>query len=362
MAIDFEKPEPLYLQIVDDIQHKITKGKLKVGEQLGSHQKLARDYNVSLITVKKALSNLIDDGLLYSRVGKGTFVARNNSQLILTRHKSIGIVVKNLKSPFFSLITQIVEEQAYDSGYNILLSNTAGVMEKEDNQIKHFRNIGVHGLTIGTASHAYEVSPTIKNLQKEKFPFVMISYVQDPEISFVGTDNEAGAFMATEYLIQKGYQRIGYINGEVGNIVGDIRLKGFLRAHETYNRKVNYQDIFRLRLRGGLNNFQSGFEIGEAFVKLSGRPDAMFCYNDLVALGFQKAVLDAGFRIPEDVALVGFDDIERASFAPVPLTTIHQPTDEIGARTIDMLIKKIEKKPTQSRIILKPELIVRNSS
>lgn len=364
MPIDLEKPVPLYLQIVDDLKQKVGDGKLQVGDQLNSHQELAKDYGVSLITIKKALSNLIDDGILYSRVGKGTFVARKNSTLNLTKHKSIGIVVRNLKSPFFSLITQVIEDKAYEVGYNSLISNTAGVINKEDNQIQHFREIGVSGLTIASADHAYEVSDTIKQLHKEDFPFVMISYVYDKNIPFVGVDNEAGAFMATEYLINKGYKRVGYINGEIGNVVGDVRLSGYMRAMNSYIREVISKDIYRLRLKGGWNDYQSGFEVGENFASrpASDRPDAFFCYNDLSALGFMDAVMNAGLKIPDDVALVGFDDIERASYAPVKLTTIHQPTAEIGKRAIQMLIDKIEGKDVENRVILKPELIERQSS
>jgi DNA-binding GntR family transcriptional regulator len=107
MPIDFEKADPLYLQIADDVRHKISNGDLKVGDQLGSHKELAKFYDVSLITIKKAISNLIDDGFLYSRIGIGTYVARKNSQLNLAKHKSIGIVIRDLNYPFFPLLLRL---------------------------------------------------------------------------------------------------------------------------------------------------------------------------------------------------------------------------------------------------------------
>jgi DNA-binding LacI/PurR family transcriptional regulator len=255
-----------------------------------------------------------------------------------------------------------MEEHAYTLGYKILFSNTGGVVEKEENQIKHYREIGVHGLAIATADHAYEVSPTIKHLLQDSFPFVMISYVDDPEIPFVGTDNEAGAYMATEFLIHKGYKRVGYMNGEIGNLVGDIRLRGYLKAMNNHKRSVLPGDVVRLPLKGAWNDYQSGYQIGEQFAKRSDRPDALFCYNDLSAIGFMEAIMKHGVRVPEDVAIVGFDDVERASFAAVPLTTIHQPTAEIGRIAMETLMDKIDGKPTINRVILPPKLIIRSSS
>ena len=103
MAIDLNNPAPLYRQIVADIKSKIVSGELKVDDRIGSHQELAKKYDVSLITVKKALADLINEGLLYSRIGKGTFVAGKSPFVIHSKHKTIGIVLNDLKSPFFHL-------------------------------------------------------------------------------------------------------------------------------------------------------------------------------------------------------------------------------------------------------------------
>ena len=130
MSIDFKKPTPLYQQIVDDIKNKIVNGQLRVGDQVGSHQELAQRYNVSLITVKKALAELISAGILFSRVGRGTYVA---PLLMPSQHdqKLFGLVLRDLKDPFFSLILHSVEANASKNGYSLLLANTSDLLEKE---------------------------------------------------------------------------------------------------------------------------------------------------------------------------------------------------------------------------------------
>ena len=155
MSIDFENPTPLYLQIASDIREKIDTNVLTVGEKIPSQSELSQSYGVSLMTVKKALSELVNQKYLYSRTGKGTYVADINKskQLDLEKSKSIGVVLKDLSSPFFSLIIKGVEAAAYKNEYNLLVSHTADKMEKEEKQVEHFRNIGVKGLIIASMLH-----------------------------------------------------------------------------------------------------------------------------------------------------------------------------------------------------------------
>jgi DNA-binding LacI/PurR family transcriptional regulator len=365
MGIDFSRPMPLYLQIAEDIRNRIVAGQLKVGAQLDSHQKISTTYGDSLITVKKALSHLVQEGLLISRIGKGTYVAARQPRPVKVDACCIGLVLRDLQSPFFSLIVHAAEEAAYERGYNILLSNSSDKAEKEEAQIRNFRKIGVSGLIVASMYRVYRATPTIESLAREGFPFVMVSYMQDETIPFVGTDHELGGYIATRHLLGLGYRSIGYINAEEGNLVGELRKAGYLRAlHEGQGEP---EFLFRMQHRGPRgprgqwNDFQSGYDIGKSFCSRARRPDAVFVYNDLSALGFEKAVLEAGLRVPEEIAIVGFDDIERGEYADVPLTTIRQPTEEIGRRAVDVLLRMIEGLAAPVRTILSPSLVVRSS-
>jgi len=362
MPINVQDSTPLYLQIVDDIKSKIASKQLKAGDQLGSHAALSSTYGVSLITVKKALATLVNEGVVFSRVGKGTYVARPLLDARRNEHPAIGLVIQDIRSPFFSRIMHSVEDAAYKLGYHVLLSNSSGKAEKEEAQIARFRKFGVQGMIIASMSHKYHATPTIRKMLHEGFPFVMVSYIADEDIPFVGSDHELGGFMATEYLIKSGYERIGYISGEKGNMVGDLRQRGYERAMKTYGRRIDKRLIFHLGMKGEWHDYQSGYEIGKRFGRLSVRPDALFVYNDLSALGFEQSILDQGLNVPEDVAIVGFDDIDRGEYAAIPLTTVRQPTDLIGKEAMDLMVKLTQGKEPSPRRILKPALVIRESS
>jgi len=361
MPINFQDSTPLYVQIIEDIKEKIAKGNLAVGEQLSSHKELATEYDVSLITIKSALSTLIDEGYLYSRVGKGTFVAKRMNKTNLSHHDSIGLVLQDLKNPFFSLIAHMVEETAYSKGYNILLSNSSSQVKKEENQINHFKNIGVKGMIIATLRKEPHAPQIIKDLHKNGFPYVMVSYVADDNIWHVGADHEGGAKMGTEHLIKLGYKKIGYINSPTNNSLGEIRFNGYRKALS--NAALDFNDKFTLQLPSEslTDGYQAGYKLGDLFDNMDDKPEAFFVYNDSTALGFIKRIQELGHRVPDDVAIVGFDDIDQAKYAKVPLTTIHQPIEKIGTTAIDKLLDIIEGKKPEVRSILQPHLIVRES-
>jgi LacI family transcriptional regulator len=361
MSINVRNSTPLYLQIVDDIKSKIAAKELKADDQLGSHAELAANYGVSLITVKKALTTLIHEGVVFSRVGKGTYVARPSSVSRVEAHPTIGLVLRDIRSPFFSRVMHSVEDAAYKLGYQVLLSNSSGKAEKEEAQIAQFRKFGVKGMIIASMSHKYHATPTIRRLLREKFPFVMVSYLADEDVPFSGSDHELGGYMATKYLIKLGYRRIGYINGERGNMVGDLRRRGYEKALKSHGRRIDRRLMYHLRRGGEWHDYQSGYEIGKKLLKMEVKPDAFFIYNDLSALGFEDAILAQGLRVPDDVALVGFDDIERGEYAAVPLTTVRQPTDSIGKQAVELLQNLMEGKGNLLRRVLQPELVIRDS-
>jgi DNA-binding LacI/PurR family transcriptional regulator len=362
MGVDIRKPAPLYLQIIQDLRERILREHLPPGARIGSQAELASRYGVSLITVKKAVADLIKEGVLYSRMGKGTYVAARPAEFRLSRTKAIGVVLTDLSSPFFSLIVKGVEEAAAENGYTILLSNSANHAGKEEQQIRHFIDLGVAGLVIASMTHDYSVPDTLRDLREKEFPFVMVSYSPDPAISRVGTDHYLGARMATDHLVQLGYSRIGYVNGEQGNLVGEERRRGYEDALASHGLQSPPEFRYRLRLRGEQNDYRSGREIGEQCARSKQRPDALFVYNDLAALGIEHALVQQGVRIPEDIAVVGFDDIGPAEYALVPLTTVRQPTHEIGRTAVEVLVRRIAGETPPVQIVLAPQLIVRESS
>ncbi|MFC1481372.1 substrate-binding domain-containing protein [Candidatus Neomarinimicrobiota bacterium] len=361
MAIDPQDPTHLYQQIAEQIREQIFSGKLKPDDRIATQNELAAQYGVSLITVKKALAELSSEGIIYSRVGKGTFITATPMRKAQVPHKSIGLVLSDLTTPFFSLIVQSAEKKTSELGYNLLLKSSSDREEKEETQIAHFQNIGVRGVIIASMGHHHQATNGILQLQEKKFPFIMVSYVQNEDISYIGTDHVYGAQLATEHLIDLGYKRIGYINSEETDILGQLRQQGYERALVASGHGVDKDIIFQQPLTNGKNQFQAGYQLGLQFAKVDNRPDAIFAFNDLTALGFEQSVLSQGLRIPEDVAIVGFDNIERDLYAPVPLTTVRPPTSTIGALAVETLVRMINGDQSVTRTFLKPQLVIRES-
>ena len=364
-GINLKDPAPLYEQIERDIKKKIKEGVLLRGRLIGSQNELSIQYAVSAITVKKALSNLVNEGILYTRVGKGTYVSeKQEKKLDLSKHKAIGLVLQDINHPFFSMIVNSVEERAYELGYNLLLSSSANKIEKEESQILHFRELGVDGLIIASLSLQYKATDYIQKIHDENFPYIMVSYLHDPDYWYIGTDQEAGGYMATEHLIKLGYKSIGYLHVEKENLLSEVRKNGYYRALIEYNIPYDSKLIYYLtkdKYDIISDRYQLGYQFGKEFKSLNKKPDALFVYSDLVALGFEQAVSEEGILIPDDVAIVGFDDIQIARYSSIPLTTIHQPADKIGRAAVDVIQKRIDGSDIGNRTILKPTLIVRDS-
>lgn len=363
MVVDHTNTTPLYVQLADVLRREIAAGVLPVGEKLGSIRELARRHDVSVITVKGALRQLSDEGLIVSRPRRGTFVTgASRTENTAPMNNVIGMVLTDVGSPFFSLVVRSAEQYARTHGYSILLGTASEAQDDENAQIMYFHRMGVVGLLVGSLTHKYVLPEALRQLSLSGFPYVMISYVNEPGAYLVCGDSEKGGFLAAHHLLQLGYRTLGNIDGEQGNLPGELRRKGYLRALNESGRSEDPKHHFRLSRGGEKHDYASGYEIGRSIAAMQDRPDALFAYNDLAALGAMQALLDAGLHIPEDVGIVGFDDIERSAYAPVPLTTIRQPTRAIGQKAMELLIARLYGKSVPQRTILETELVLRSST
>src|SRR6266508_835912 len=211
-------------------------------------------------------------------------------------------------------------------------------------------------------SRTYRISEPIQALHDAGFPYVMVSYTEGEDVPFIGMDLDNAGYLATQHLLAMGRRRIGYIGDKFGSIMCELRGKGYRRALEQSGIPADPAFEFEYPFEGEWNDYRSGYAVGERVAGLADKPDAMFVHNDLGALGFQDALLDRGIRVPDDIAVVGLDDIELAGRARVPLTTVRQPVDRIGALAVDYLLARLRGEQPPIRQILPPQLIVRRSS
>ncbi len=364
-GIDLEDPTPLYEQIIRDLKNRIARGELRPGDQLETQKELAERYGVSLITIKNAQTILVNDGVLFARVGKGTYVAEPHARRAEGSNKRlVGLVLRDLKHPFFSMMVNSIEQRAYELGFHLLLSNSSADLGREERQVESYRELGVHGLIIASLSFQYRATEHIRKLHNDEFPYVMVSYIQEPEYWYAGSDHEYGAYLATDHLIGLGCRSIAYLHVGRGNLLSEVRKNGYAHALEEHGIAFRTELVHYLEreaIDDGEDRYRLGYAFAKSYAKLHPKPEALFCYNDMIALGFIRGAAAEGIRVPEDIAVVGFDDTVVSRYAPVPLTTVHQPVDEIGRAAVEMLDRRIREGSAEHRTILKPSLVVRAS-
>ena len=362
MRLDPDAPVPLYQQVAADLRRRIASGEMVVGEQIPPHRELAIVYGVSIITINKALSGLISDGLLYSHVGRGTFVAVRPATIAGTAAQTtIGFVLRDLSSPFFSLVAHCAQQRADALGVGLVFASSSNRLDREEEQIRRLRTLGVHGLIIVSMSRTYRIGEAIQALHEADFPYVMVSYTGGEDVPFVGVDLAKCGYLVTKHLISLGHKRIGYVADKRGSENGELRGSGYHRALAEAGLEADPRFLLEYPREGEWNDYQSGYDVAERVAAMSDRPDALFAFNDLGALGLIDGLVDRGVRVPEDIAVVGLDDIDLAARSRVPLTTARQPVEQIGTRAVDFVLARIRGEHPVVRQILEPALVVRAS-
>jgi len=271
------------------------------------------------------------------------------------RTYTLGMLIPDITNPFFAEIARGVEDAANRNNFNVILCNTDDKPKKEKTYLEILREKRVDGLILGTA-HIRDNS--ILELEKNKFPYILISRnIEKLNKNCIIIDDVTGGIMATEYLIKLGHRRIAHITGPLKTRSALNRLKGYqlaLKKHNIeYDNELVEEGDFRIR---------GGYQVMKRFLKLTKLPTAIFAANDLLALGAMQAIQKKNFSIPEKFSVIGFNDIELASFVYPSLTTIRQPILEMGNLAVKMLLKIIiDNEFNQKRVILQPKLIVRES-
>ena len=268
----------------------------------------------------------------------------------------IGLILPDSSNPFFAEIGRKIEEAAFQENYNVILCNTEGDIEKERRYVDVLGKKQVDGIIfVGTGDQA----DSLQNLFEQDIPVVLVDRdLPNLEVDAVLTDNLQGGQLATSLLIQLSHQRIGCITGPSHINPSAQRVTGYRAALEAAGRPVDENLIKR-----GDFHPQSGFSNALCLMQLPDPPTALFVCNDLMAIGALSAAVEVGFKVPEDLSVVGFDDIELACYTIPPLTTIAQPKNMIGQRAVDLLISRIaDKSSPVERVMLPTELIVRQSS
>ena len=283
------------------------------------------------------------------------FIARS---LRSSKTQTIGFVVPELQ-PFFAEIFKGVQFVAKKKGYSIVLCNTDYDPRQEAAYVDNLLRRRVDG---GIFTSGMIQNQHILRLKKEGIPIVLIEkFITDPDIPGVLIDNISAAKKAVEYLIELGYRDIGFISAPVEMVPFKDRFEGYKRALHENMIPYNSSNV-HIKDNIGRESVRDGYQLMERIIQQGNYPRAFFIVSDTLAIGAMKAIRDFGMKVPDDIAIVGFDDIEMASFCEPPLTTMAQPKYEMGVRGMELLVKAMSGVRLRNKEIeLEVELVVRES-
>jgi LacI family transcriptional regulator len=277
-------------------------------------------------------------------------------QLRAGRSRAIGLIVLDAMNPFFADIARGVEETALGFGLSVLMGNSAGDTTREDRYIELFEEQRVKGLLISPFGN---VEDKLLKLKKSGINSVLVDRVsKNNDFSSVSVDDSAGGMMATKHLIDTGCKKLAFVGGPLVIPQVSDRLKGANLALKPLSKKIA---VFETSVLSVLEGRRIGTQI--ANLPKSERPDGIFAANDLVALGLLQAlVVSSGIRVPDDISIIGYDDIGYSSSAIVPLTSISQPSEIMGATAINLLLQAGQSDAEAQQVVFQPTLVKRQST
>jgi len=276
--------------------------------------------------------------------------------LKIKQTRTIGMLLTASSNPFYSEVVRGVENSCYERGYSLILCNTEGDEERMNRSLETLMQKRVDGLLM-MCTETHLPSADILN-RYPSVPMVMMDWAPFEGRGDIIQDNALlGGELATQYLIDRGYTRIACIAGPLDKTPARLRLDGFHQAMAASGLAVPPGYVV-----DGDFEFQGGFNAMNQLLVLAPPPQAVFTSNDAMAVGVYHALYQAGLRVPQDMAVMGYDNIELARYLTPPLSTIHQPKDELGELAIDTLIHRMsDPDASQQTLVLTPELVERGS-
>jgi LacI family transcriptional regulator len=327
---------------------------------------IARDLGVSVITVSKALRNHSDispetRARVLKRVKELNYTPNLAARALVTGHTNLmGLVVPDLVHSFFAEMAKGLSSVLRDRGYSLVISSSEENPELEQKAIDQLLGRGVDVLLVASTQ---PTADGFRRVEEQKVPCILVDRCfSEFRANFVGVKDQTVGFLATEHLIQAGCRTIAHIGGmRISTAAG--RMEGYRRALLQHGLQLRPQYIVtadRLDESADAAGYRSAMQL----INLDPRPDGIFCFNDPVAVGAMKAILEAGIRIPEEIALIGCGNLRFDDALRVPLSSIDQKSEMIGQRAGRLAISLVEaESPLPPKaIFLEPKLVVREST
>lgn len=270
----------------------------------------------------------------------------------------LGMIIPDVTNPFFPAVVRGVEDVAYKRSFRVVLCNTDNDPHKEISYLNELRSYRPAGLLVIPAAESH-IAAELRSVAASGPPVVCIDRRPSGWNGDVVTvANEAGSYAATQHLLRMGHERLAVITGPMHLTNAVERLKGFRRALSEAGLSIEPEYIQEARF-----NRESGYQAALRLLRMLPRPTAIFACNDLMALGVFLAARELRLTCPDDLSIVGFDNLDFAEFTAPALTTVHQPGYQLGATAARLLLERIDGlKQRPKKIILETELKVRHSA
>jgi DNA-binding LacI/PurR family transcriptional regulator len=327
---------------------------------------LARHLNISVATVSRAIRDMPEikaetrDAVL--KLAKEWDYQPNilATNLVKSRTKTIGVIVPDLAYHFFASVIKGIEEEAFARGYSLLLTQTSELYERELTNVQNLSRGQVEGFIISLSQETTDYEH-LKRLQRKGIPLVFFDRDADEiDVPKVMVDNVGAAYEATRHLIENGCKRIAFLAGPTNVTVSNQRQLGYENALKNAGLKIDKALIVH-----GNYNLQKVIELTNELFELQEPPDGLVVVSDRLAVGAISALRVKKIRIPEDVAIVSFNDEPMCTIITPTLTSVSQPTFEMGKMAMSLLINQIDNLDSQLKpevIVFKTELKIRESS
>ena len=355
---------PLYRQVENYLRDQISSGALRSGDMLPSVKDLCDQFGgINHLTVRQAIKSLVEENLVRSVQGRGSFVTEQKA-----RDQRIALVLPHLEDTLFIRIAKGAQDYLENEGVRTIILDSRGSEHTEADHIGNLKNLPLQGALIFPIARS-DIAEEIFKLKLQNFCFVLVDrYFEEITASCVVVDNYDGGYQSAKYLAQKGRRCIGWI-GELRSAPARLRLQGFKDALNDAGiacPSALVQDV-EVEPNAPMSYHQAlGVTVKSAVdVLLEEQPalDAIVCCDDFSALLALERLQEAGKRVPNDIAVTGFDDIPEAATSRPALTTVHQPMIDMGREAAQLLVRQM-KNPTlpPEKKILPVELVFRETA
>lgn len=340
-------------RVKENLKARILRNEFSTEKRFPSERKLSKEYSASRITVRHAISELVAEGYLFRIPFKGTYISKDISK------QTIQVIVNPpLNISFFADILEGIEKAVSKDGNKLLLKCTDAKAEIERRYLEKIREEKLDGLVIISGVNSLSNVDLIKEVS-HILPVVVVDiYLGEVEADYITSDDEKGGYLATKHLIELGSRKILHLAGPQQHSTAKGRLNGYKKALEEFGIDFN-EDMVRYSDW----SIESGYYEAKKFL-INNRVDGIFASNDEIAVGAFKAMRELGLIIPSDISIVGYGNLTIGRYLEVPLTTVDQKPEKIGAEAYRVLMERLKgerNSHTLKKITMDVELIIRES-